>query len=66
MSTIDSKQKISIEQMGWVFEQLDMGVPFKSLAIDLNVDVATLRRRHQAAIENGFSAFMHPGKGLLA
>lgn len=54
--------KITIEQMAWVFEQLDEDVPLKSLAIDLNVHVSTLSRRIARAEKEGFAAFKQEKK----
>lgn len=68
LSTIRERpnNKISIKQMGWVFEQLDAGVPFKSLAIDLGVHASSLRERHTLAMKNGFKAFVHPAHRGMA
>ena len=57
---LDPRSKITIDQMAWVFEQLDLDVPFKELAHELGVNVVTLRRRYYRAQELGFQSFAHP------
>jgi len=51
------KPKITIDQMGWVFEQLSEDVPLKALAVDLDVDVSTLTKWLNHAERQGFAAF---------
>lgn len=57
MPTKGPAPKITVEQMAWVFEQIDEGVPLKALAMDLNVDASTLTRRLNRAEKEGFAAF---------
>lgn len=58
--SLDPRQKISPDQMARVFEQLDLGIPIKALAVDLGVCHSTLCRRIAEAERLGFAAFMHP------
>ena len=49
--------KLSISDMAYVFEQLDIDTPIKSLAIDLNVHRTTLARWIIRAEKFGFEAW---------
>jgi len=62
----DPRIKISIDQMAWAFEQLDCGVPLKSLAVDLGVSQPVLAHRISMAERYGFDAFVHPSARKIA
>lgn len=56
-SDVDTRQKLTVDQVAWAFEQIDQGVPLKAIALDLDVHPTTLSRRLRLAEELGFEAF---------
>ena len=62
----DPRIKISIDQMAWVFEQLDSDTPLKNIAVDLGVSQPVLAHRISMAERYGFDAFVHPSARKIA
>ena len=57
IETPNNSPKITIDQMAWVFEQLSLDTPLKSIAFDLDVHYTTLAKWVNRAEKEGFAAW---------
>ena len=58
--------KLSIEQMGELFELRAKGVSWSNLSEIFNVSVTTLQKYHRSCITNGFDNWLEPPQYVSA